>query len=561
MVTGNSVYFSGQVGSNALLQNRLFTIVKTGVSKFTLADAITGEAIDGATLIAAGTVSRVLEIATPYTGTLWSSLRAIQADIPLASGTTPGAVLLHGQIKPYVLQVTTAPTASAFATFTFAAANFKDGPYLDPVPGGTLATPSALIGVIGLALSFPAWDTTIAYPAGAYVTNGGNNYKSLVDANVGSAPPSANWVAVSASDAIGPNGFTGADVGRMVRLFSEPALWTIGASYTAGTSIVAYAGVYWKCILNNTAAATNTPNTAPTIWQLFPTGAIWTWGKITSLSNIIDRALLGSVSQGDMAAGAGLNAAFNGTFSQIAAASAQKGKSGGSTPGGTVITLSSYVGKNYAGASDQKIQQAVLYPSSDSGLAYGTFVSLHGVNVAFVTSITLNLRAKSTAPSSPSDGTLIGTAGTIANTTSPITIISTNQTTAWKFVWVEMITTTSITGADVPAQSYALINAVGQLSFFNPTGTGTSAGVNVQILGDALLYTTAIRVWRLGLYSDANGWPTCGTWHEGRLWLSGVVATASTRRARMIRSTWRRPTPTARCRGMPASAMSSTRRM
>lgn len=33
----------------------------------------------------------------------------------------------------------------------------------------------------------------------------------------------------------------------------------------------------------------------------------------------------------------------------------------------------------------------------------------------------------------------------------------------------------------------------------------------------------ATATWRLGLYSDTTGWPTCGAYHEGRLWLAGVT--------------------------------------
>ena len=60
-----------------------------------------------------------------------------------ATGTTPGAVILHAGIKPYVLQVSAAPTATTFATFTLAAATFKDGPYFDEFTSGVLASPSA----------------------------------------------------------------------------------------------------------------------------------------------------------------------------------------------------------------------------------------------------------------------------------------------------------------------------------------------------------------------------------------------------------------------------------
>lgn len=518
--TGESVAFSALGANNPLLQNRVFSITNVDGTHFSLQDSITGADIDGATLgtFVSGTVSRVYEMATPYVGTLWETLRSVQADIPTRNATTPGAVFLHAQVKPYVLQVETPPTADDFATFSLAAAVFKDGPYFDPVPGGTLATPSALIGNITITLSFSAYDATKPYSVGDYVTSSSVNYKSLTDANVGNTPVSSpsNWVAVSAADAIGPNGFQGSDVGRHIRLYSEPPDWVVGGSYTAGTSIVKFDGVYWKCLTNNTGASTNTPSTSPTIWALYAAGARWTWGRITGLSNIIDRSLAGSASIGDMSSGGGLAALFDGNFTQIASASAEKTVTGGPTLP-TTITLSSYGGKNYSAASDQSIASVTVYPSTDQGLAFGTYQG-NLVVVPLVPTITLNLRGKATLPASASDGTLLGTSGPISNVTAPVTVVSSDQTTAWKYVWVEQITTAPV------YNNYSLTNAICEISFFSPPGSGVSQGVTVQIVGDALLYTTAVRTWRLGLYSDTTGWPTCGTYLEGRLWLSGVIA-------------------------------------
>jgi hypothetical protein len=48
--------------------------------------------------------------------------------------------------------------------------------------------------------------------------------------------------------------------------------------------------------------------------------------------------------------------------------------------------------------------------------------------------------------------------------------------------------------------------------------------VTAQIRGPALVYSQPIKTWRLGVYSDTTGWPTCGTYHEGRIWLGGVVS-------------------------------------
>ncbi len=42
--------------------------------------------------------------------------------------------------------------------------------------------------------------------------------------------------------------------------------------------------------------------------------------------------------------------------------------------------------------------------------------------------------------------------------------------------------------------------------------------------GLTLLYTTPIELWRLGVYSDTTGYPTCGCYHEGRVWLGGAIS-------------------------------------
>lgn len=50
----------------------------------------------------------------------------------------------------------------------------------------------------------------------------------------------------------------------------------------------------------------------------------------------------------------------------------------------------------------------------------------------------------------------------------------------------------------------------------------------LEILGPAVLYTDPVPIttFRFGLYGGGGGfgWPTCGLYHQGRLWLSGAVA-------------------------------------
>lgn len=517
--TGDTAMFDGVA---PLLQNRQFLLTKVNTTHFSLIDALTNETIDGSTLgtLTTGTIRRVHELATVYLGSTWSDVRAVQAE------TTN--IMLSASNAPQALTVETEPSDTDYAQFAIAEAIFNDGPYLDPFTTGVQATPSAKIGLITLSLSFNTYDATKAYREGDFVTTGGVNYRSLADQNVGNAPASGApwWTTASVAEAINDGqGFLGSDVGRSIRLYSEPAAWAVGSTYAAN-AVVSYnptgipgATQYWSSIKGSNTG--HIPGTDLEWWEpMAGNSAIWSWGRITGLSNIIDRALAGSVNIGDMTSGGGVAAAFNGSFSQADASSASENDSASGLF--SSVTLSSYVGKNYSAASDQTIAQATVYPTSDVGFFRRAFSFGGTANFAATETITFNLRGSASAPASPSSGTLLGTSGPIANTFSAVTIVSTDQTTAWKYVWIEMISSyTSFTfGA---ATFYSVHNCIAQVSFYNPPGTGTGTGVTVELLGPPLLYTAPISTWRLGAYSNTTGWPTCGVYYEGRLWLGGAI--------------------------------------
>jgi hypothetical protein len=532
----NSVMFPNP--SAPLLENRQFVITSIDSTHFSLKDPLTGLGIDGSTLgaLAAGTtVSKIHEIFSPYAGGSWVTIRSVQAETTM--------FLLSPSVAPQSLIVSQLPLPGINPAFSGGAGGlgtdnvvFNDGPYLDPFINGVLATPSALVGIISLTLAFPAFDSTKAYAKGAFVTSGGINYISLQDQNVGNTPVSspAFWVVSSASAAINNGrGFLGTDIGRLVRLLSEPPAWLVGSTYATG-AVVSYnpsgqagAAVYYQSLVSlNTG---HIPGTDLVNWSLMPSSAaIWTWGKITSLSNAIDRALAGSINIGTLTNNGGVAGAFNGAFSQAATASAAliAAHNPGPVQQGTVFTLNGYVGKNYSGATAQKIQQATVYPCNDLGFAFGSYFIFGAI--FFIPSITFNLRAKATAPASPADGTLLGTTGAISNTFSAVTILSSDQTTSWNFVWVEIVATFPIAvlppgGGFGSATSIDYQIEIGQLSFFNPPGSGTGTGASVEILGPPLLYTNPIQTWRLGVYSNTTGWPTCGIYNDGRLFLGGAV--------------------------------------
>ncbi len=58
----------------------------------------------------------------------------------------------------------------------------------------------------------------------------------------------------------------------------------------------------------------------------------------------------------------------------------------------------------------------------------------------------------------------------------------------------------------------------------NITSIVNTSTINVTIQGAQLLYSgIQINTWQLGVYSQTTGWPTCGVYYEGRLWLAGAL--------------------------------------
>ena len=227
---GDQVQFLFPLGASyplaAALMNRQFVISVASGVVFSISDPITGLGIDGSTITLSGSVievARVLAIASPYMQTQLPSVNKVQAE-----GTV---VTLAPGVVPWSLVQATAPSASAFATFTYAASVFTDGPYLDPNKTGTI-TPSAKTGSITL-----------------------------------SGAPAATFVST--------------DVGRFIRLYSEPPVWAVGTAYTVGNP-VKYNGLYYSALASSTGEA---PDQYPTLWGANLAAAIWTWAKITAVGS------------------------------------------------------------------------------------------------------------------------------------------------------------------------------------------------------------------------------------------------------------------------------------
>ena len=530
--SGDQVYFvflSGNVPPSNVA-NRQFVLNFVDTTHATLTDAVTGIAVDGNTTSFTGlAIYRIYDVVTPFGSGLWQSLRSVQAE--------KQTLLLSGAVAPQSLQALSDPLPVMDAlgqpiplSFSLGPATFLDGPYLDPVPGGATINPGGLSGLITFSVSFPGWDATVAYSVGDFASSGGNNYRSLQTNNLNNTPAGSPsfWQVVSTGVAVGPNGFVGTDVGRMMRFYSEPPIWNTTTSYVANNEVSYPSGVdggtsYWHCIGNNTNVV---PGTDATKWAIDAGGAIWTWGRIVSLANQISQSIAGAINFGDLAGGVGVNGAFDGNVSKVQALSAfAPYPSIFVSPQGT--PTDNFIGTNY-GASPQVIQSATVYPPNDTGFAPAalniyTTVTFGLKTTTFTAQVTLSLRAKNSAPASPSDGVLLGSVIATSNNT-PVTIISNDVTTAYQYVWIE-----------VQGLFFAPVNviadlsiAVSQVQFFNPVA-GSSVGISgansvvVQLIGSKLLYNTPIRVWRMGLFSNTSGWPSNGVYHEGRIWLSGLV--------------------------------------
>ena len=121
---------------------------------------------------------------------------------------------------------------------------------------------------------------------------------------------------------------------------------------------------------------------------------------------------------GDMTGSHGINAAFDGNTITDNVASAFQGAAG---------TSFGYVGKD-ATSSPKAIERVTCYGAASFGFAGG----------GAVTDVTIDLYGKNgSAPTGPTDGTLIGTSGQFTDSNGAvITVESTDTSTLWDYFWV-----------------------------------------------------------------------------------------------------------------------------
>lgn len=233
--TGDDVIFEipGTPCRATLLCNRQFTVTVLSTTTFSIADALTQQSINGATVAWSASpgsddrVFRFLEVTTPYTEAQVTDrkLNHVQDETTL--------LLLRPDVKPYLLQ-------QGGTFFQLAAASFTDGPYLDVNATTTTMTPGGTSGSVSLTAS------------------------STTGINDGA-------------------GFVSTDIGRMVRLMSTPANWAIGTTYAVGALVTYTDGnVYTSLTAGNVG---HNPAADITNWAISPNGVVWNWGVITAVTD------------------------------------------------------------------------------------------------------------------------------------------------------------------------------------------------------------------------------------------------------------------------------------
>ena len=268
------LYLDQSSGINAPgLVGRQLVVTNVSSSTFTLTDMVTGDNIDGSTTAntyVGGTsyATRPLTIQTIYTSANDLTGSAALTGVRIIQ-TGQQAIFVSADYEPYALSLGGKITSVAGIvipfTFTFATAGFigttntTDGPYSDP-------------------------------PSGASQT--GNSLGSVDSASA----PTSFTITDGAYD------FVSTDLHRQIRLWTQPAAWDSGTSYSVNDTAT-FSGVFYTMTASGVPAGT-APNQAYTVnsvatfpWVISPQLGGWIAGAITavnSTSNVTIVASLGA---------------------------------------------------------------------------------------------------------------------------------------------------------------------------------------------------------------------------------------------------------------------------
>ncbi|MBI2235780.1 MAG: hypothetical protein HYU60_02285 [Magnetospirillum sp.] len=231
-------------------------------------------------------------------------------------------------------------------------------------------------------------------------------------------------------------------------------------------------------------------------------GATWSSGYVSNLGGQALIACDVGSAIGDMTAAGGNAAAFNGATSQPANECAQKAGS------------SAYVGKDF-GSAPKVITGAKVYNPNDGD----------GAGSGYGGSLSISLYASNSAPSSPTNGTLLGTIGAFvdAEVGSSITNLSISNATAYQYVWVALsgggtlsVAEVELYGTTAPVSIATVSTAVTAAS---APATVTLVAIHKDLSGTAILNTDCVckvsrddgTTWTVVTMADLDAGPVSGS--------------------------------------------------
>jgi len=240
-VVNDQIKFQGITNTGAGgYVNRVLTITAKAGATLTLKDDLgVAFGFDSTANSLTGAEAVVLtRSTTAFTATTYfDKIRSIQAQTPTGTAL-------------FIIERNTAPQVITGTNLAVATASFKDGPYLDP-QGGILSPETGTVSA----------------------------YSGSIDFTPTTTVPVA------------------ADVGRHIRLWTQPAAWNVATTYAYGDRVT-YNNQFWVSIGQGAYAATNVgivPGTVPTVgtnslavpmWAPDPLAGRWAWGTITAQNGV-----------------------------------------------------------------------------------------------------------------------------------------------------------------------------------------------------------------------------------------------------------------------------------
>ena len=226
-------------------------------------------------------------------------------------------------------------------------------------------------------------------------------------------------------------------------------------------------------------------------------GSAWVCTTLDGIDTeeIISQSLGGVI--GDMTAGGGLAAGFDSNTSQAAAAAA-------STTGAAGV---GYIGKDWGASLKRTIKSVIAHPATDQDNWGGG-----GLN-----NVTLHVYGSNTAPTGATDGTLLGSSGTVNTpSASDVTVSGLNTSTPYRYHWLTI-------DGDIAEYMYVgevFFNQITSADSDTLVNLGCSTGEVAKYDGTAWICASVADADTLSGLSCASG--QTATW-DGANWVCGAA--------------------------------------